>query len=155
MEVSGQFHAPCRFTPGTHRRWGWVDSRAGLENTEKWKFLTYRDSNSDPSVVLPIASRYTYCATAAHMASKIPTWKYVAGRAACFPPVFTFGLFFDHSVPPKRRLAYKSLHGVISQKILLFLTSDVRTKTSNLTQELISSPCSGGNFSALSVRMLV
>jgi hypothetical protein len=28
---------------------------------EKRKFLTYRDSNSDPSVVQPVAGRYTDC----------------------------------------------------------------------------------------------
>jgi hypothetical protein len=39
-----------------------MDPRTGLDNTEKRKFLHYRDSNSDPSVVKPIASRYTYYA---------------------------------------------------------------------------------------------
>jgi hypothetical protein len=42
--------------PGTHWKGGWVDPRAGLDDVEKRKF--YRDSNSDPSVVQPIASRY-------------------------------------------------------------------------------------------------
>jgi hypothetical protein len=44
-----------RFTPrerahGIHWIGGWVDLRAGLENLEK---------NSDPSVLQPVASRYT------------------------------------------------------------------------------------------------
>jgi hypothetical protein len=29
-----------RFTPGTHLTGGWVDSRAGLDYMEKYKFLT-------------------------------------------------------------------------------------------------------------------
>jgi hypothetical protein len=55
---------PGRFTPeerapGTHWIGCWVDLRAGLDDLEKRKFLTLRDSNSDPSVVQPVASRYT------------------------------------------------------------------------------------------------
>jgi hypothetical protein len=33
--------------------------RAGLDDMEKRKFLPYPDSNSDPSVVQPVASPYT------------------------------------------------------------------------------------------------
>jgi hypothetical protein len=36
--------------------------RAGLDDVEKRKFLTLPDSNSDPSVVQPVASCYTDCA---------------------------------------------------------------------------------------------
>jgi hypothetical protein len=55
---------PGRFTPrerahSTHWIGGWVDSRAGLDDVEKRKVLLYRYSNSDPSVVQPVASRYT------------------------------------------------------------------------------------------------
>jgi hypothetical protein len=32
---------PGRFTPGAHCIGGWVDSRAGLDNVEKKKFLTF------------------------------------------------------------------------------------------------------------------
>jgi hypothetical protein len=42
---------------GTHRIGRWVDPRAGLDDVEKRK-----SSNSDPSVVQPVASRYTDCA---------------------------------------------------------------------------------------------
>jgi hypothetical protein len=53
---------PGRFTtgegtPGTHWIGGWVDPRAGLDDMEKRKSLSYRDSNSDPSVVQPVANR--------------------------------------------------------------------------------------------------
>jgi hypothetical protein len=34
MEVSGQLHAPGRFTPGTHWIVGWVGSRVGLDAVE-------------------------------------------------------------------------------------------------------------------------
>jgi hypothetical protein len=64
--VGGQWWAarPGRFThreraPGTHWIGGWVDPRPGLDDVKMRKFLTYRDSNSDPSVVQPVASRYT------------------------------------------------------------------------------------------------
>jgi hypothetical protein len=39
-----------------------VNPRAGLDDMEKLKFLPHRDSNSDPSVVQPVASHYTDCA---------------------------------------------------------------------------------------------
>jgi hypothetical protein len=32
--------SPGRFTPGTHRIGGWVDPRAGLDDTEKRQFLS-------------------------------------------------------------------------------------------------------------------
>jgi hypothetical protein len=56
-----------RFTPGerassTHWIGGWVNPRAGLDDMEKWKFLPHLDSNTDPSVVQPVISRYTDCA---------------------------------------------------------------------------------------------
>jgi hypothetical protein len=44
---------------GTHLIGGWEGPRAGLDDVEKRKFLALRDSNSDPSVVQPVASRYT------------------------------------------------------------------------------------------------
>jgi hypothetical protein len=50
---------PGETTPGTHWIGGWVDPRASLDDVEKRKFLTLPDSNSDPSVVHPIASCYT------------------------------------------------------------------------------------------------
>jgi hypothetical protein len=57
---------PGRFTPGektpdTHWIGGWVDPRVGLDDLEKRKFWPYRESNSDRSVVQPVASRYTDC----------------------------------------------------------------------------------------------
>jgi hypothetical protein len=39
----------------------WVRRRAGLDDVEK-RTWPYRDSNSDPSVVQPVASCYTDCA---------------------------------------------------------------------------------------------
>jgi hypothetical protein len=55
---------PGRFTPrerasGTHWIGGWVDLRPGLDDVENGKYLPYRDSNSDPSVVQPVTSCYT------------------------------------------------------------------------------------------------
>jgi hypothetical protein len=39
-----------------------VDPRVGLDDVERRKFLTLPDSNSNPSVVQPVASRYTHYA---------------------------------------------------------------------------------------------
>jgi hypothetical protein len=36
-----------------------VDPGVGMDDVEKREFLTLRDSNSDPLVVQPVASRYT------------------------------------------------------------------------------------------------
>jgi hypothetical protein len=55
--MSGQFHAPAALPPKYP-----LDSRLG--GLQSWSGL-YRHSNSDPSVIQPIASRYTDCAIAA------------------------------------------------------------------------------------------
>jgi hypothetical protein len=62
---------PGRFTPGEraagiHWIGGWVDPRAGLNDMEKWKFLTPAGLELRPSVVQPAASRYADCAIPAH-----------------------------------------------------------------------------------------
>jgi hypothetical protein len=44
---------------GTHFVGGWVDPRAGLNDVEKIKFFTLPGLELDPSVVHPVASRYT------------------------------------------------------------------------------------------------
>jgi hypothetical protein len=48
--VGGEWSAsrPGRFTPGTHCIGGWVDSRAGLDNIEKWKLLTLPELEPRP-----------------------------------------------------------------------------------------------------------
>jgi hypothetical protein len=43
-----------------------VDPKVGLDDVEKRKFLHCQDSNSDPSVFQPVASRYTAYAIPAH-----------------------------------------------------------------------------------------
>jgi hypothetical protein len=57
---------PRERAPGTNCIGGWVDPRAGLDNMEKWKFLTLPGLNPDLSVVQPVASRYTDSAIPAH-----------------------------------------------------------------------------------------
>jgi hypothetical protein len=61
--MSDELHAPAALPPGKMPAvpiGGWVDPRAGLEDVEKGTFLNlYRHLNSDPSVVQPVASRYT------------------------------------------------------------------------------------------------
>jgi hypothetical protein len=62
IEVSGQLHAPAVLLPLKEPPYpwlgGWVDPRAGLDDVEIENSLPYLDSNSDPSVVQPVASRY-------------------------------------------------------------------------------------------------
>jgi hypothetical protein len=50
---------PGERAPGTHWIGGLVDSRAGLDDWRRENSRPYRDSNSDLSVVQPVASRYT------------------------------------------------------------------------------------------------
>jgi hypothetical protein len=57
--------------------------------------------------------------------SKKPAWKQVTNRAsrdAC-QYLLDSGLL----LPPKRRLTFNGLHGVISQKTVLFVSTAVRT----------------------------
>jgi hypothetical protein len=66
---------PGRFIPGIHWIVGWVDPRTGLDDVERENSWPYRDLNSDPSAIQPVASSYTDCA--------IPTvvnWNYVVGN---------------------------------------------------------------------------
>jgi hypothetical protein len=59
--VNGQLHAPAALLPEkkNHYTGGWVGPRAGLDDMKKENSLPYRDSNSDPLAVRPVASRYT------------------------------------------------------------------------------------------------
>jgi hypothetical protein len=70
--VGGEWSASrsCRFTPtetvpGTHWVGGIIGPRARLDDTRSEDYLPYRNSNSYPSVIQPVASRYTYLTTAA------------------------------------------------------------------------------------------
>jgi hypothetical protein len=64
--VGGEWSAsrPARFTPGekapgTNLIRGWVASEPVWATWRRENSWPYRDSNSDPSVVQPITSRYT------------------------------------------------------------------------------------------------
>jgi hypothetical protein len=50
---------PRQQSPGTHWMGGWMDPRAGVDDVEKRKFLISQGLEFWPSVVQPIASRYT------------------------------------------------------------------------------------------------
>jgi hypothetical protein len=38
---------------------GWMDPRDGKDDMQKWTFWSYQDSNSNPLIFQPLASRYT------------------------------------------------------------------------------------------------
>jgi hypothetical protein len=69
LEVKCQLHVLPSYSLGREspdpwdRKMGGPDSMYG--RMEKWKLLTYRDLNSNPSVGQPAANRYTDCATTA------------------------------------------------------------------------------------------
>jgi hypothetical protein len=70
LEMSGQLHAPARFTlgeraPGTHWIGGWVDARTGLDDLERRKFLTLPGLELRPISCPARSSRYTDYATPA------------------------------------------------------------------------------------------
>jgi hypothetical protein len=45
--------------------------RTGLDDVERENSSTYRDSNSDPSAVQPVARRYTDCPSSISTATKL------------------------------------------------------------------------------------
>jgi hypothetical protein len=63
--VSGQLHAPTTLPPGKDPMVpiDWVNPRASLDAMRGENSWLYQDWNSDPSVVQPLASRYTDCST--------------------------------------------------------------------------------------------
>jgi hypothetical protein len=67
MEVSGQLHAPAALSPRKAPT-APIGNEVGCAPEPVWTTpkredsCPYRDSNSDPSVVQPVASRYTDCA---------------------------------------------------------------------------------------------
>jgi hypothetical protein len=63
--VSGQLHILADLPPGTQWIGDWLGLRTDLEDVMKRKFLPHWDSNSDLSVIQPIVSHYTNCATLA------------------------------------------------------------------------------------------
>jgi hypothetical protein len=56
---------PSHSPSGTHWIGSWVGPRTGPDEEERSKSFPYRDSNSDPSAMQPVTSRYTDCATPA------------------------------------------------------------------------------------------
>jgi hypothetical protein len=51
---------PKERAPGTHSI-GWVGPGTGLDDVKKIKSWTFRDSNTVPSAVHPVAIHYTDC----------------------------------------------------------------------------------------------
>jgi hypothetical protein len=74
--MSGQLHAPVALFPGkepqysSDRRLGGSQSRSRRRGENSWP---YRDSNSDPSVVQPVASLYIEWPVSAP-SSRVGTW---------------------------------------------------------------------------------
>jgi hypothetical protein len=68
LEVSGQLRAPAALSPGKSKRYpldrklDGPQSRSGRRGEKKYLAPPPGDSNSEPSAVHPVASRYTDCA---------------------------------------------------------------------------------------------
>jgi hypothetical protein len=105
---------PGERAPGTHWIGGWVGPRAGLDDVKKRKILSLslrfggtmrlRLHGRRISRVTPPAS----CWSLAWLSLRPWMWWHVT---------------------PRRRLTFNGLHGVISQKIELFITTGVRTSS--------------------------
>jgi hypothetical protein len=63
--MSGQLYASAPSPKWKQRVGSWVDPTASLDDLEKKNIWAYWDSNSGPSVVQLVASRYTDYATTA------------------------------------------------------------------------------------------
>jgi hypothetical protein len=68
LEVSGQSHSPAAL-PSAERQWYLLDKGPNEPQNPSGRYiekknLSYKDSNSDPSAVQPVGSRYSYCAIA-------------------------------------------------------------------------------------------
>jgi hypothetical protein len=63
--MSGQLHVSAALLPGIKPRYLFGrrlnGSYSGLDDVERRKFFDYQDSNSDPSVLQSVASRFTDC----------------------------------------------------------------------------------------------
>jgi hypothetical protein len=76
--------------PGVHWIGDWVGLRADLDDVEKREFFTYRDSNSDLSVVQPVASRYTDYAIPASKTCGVEVYVHAFLFSASLSDRFTF-----------------------------------------------------------------
>jgi hypothetical protein len=91
MEMSGQLHAPGRFTPrerapGTHLIRGWVDLRAVLDAVVKRKIPSpHRESDPRTPIIQSVAQRYT-------------DWAIMAPRSTLYS-VFILELSHEFSLP--------------------------------------------------------
>jgi hypothetical protein len=72
MGVGGQRHAPATLPPGKTR----YPSYRGLGGPQGWSGRVQKNTPGfDPRTVQPVASRYTDCATAAHMEENNKLWQ--------------------------------------------------------------------------------
>jgi hypothetical protein len=98
--VSGRTHAPATLPPGNSprypldRRLGGPQNRYGRRGEEKTPLL-HRDSNSDPSIVQPVVSRYTdwamfsvLLAKVYHLISTTKCFKQSLSQLICYLIVF-------------------------------------------------------------------
>jgi hypothetical protein len=103
----GQIHTPAAIprkrVPGNHWIWDWVDTRTGLDDVENKSSWPYRNSNSDPLVVQPVASIYTDYATPAP-GNRIQSHK--SHNCLLVFLLYNRGFFFTHSVGPLLKWAF-------------------------------------------------
>jgi hypothetical protein len=108
-----------RFWPIQHSKrtvWRMLELLQTIVSAEEYYLLGYNALQSVESQ--PMFRRNTFPPLSGSKNKSIPVWKQVARQ-----------------FPPKRRFVFNWIHGVISQKTVLFITTGVRT--SNPTTALV------------------
>jgi hypothetical protein len=125
---TGRF-TPGERAPGTHWIGGWVGSRAVLDAVEKRKIsFLYQEQNPGHPTRSPSLCWLTILPYAAQPLLTVLLARVVSLQAPLLATTCLHVLLFDpEDVPSTCRWYSTGLHGIISQKILHFIITAVRT----------------------------
>jgi hypothetical protein len=148
-------HNQAYFWTPTIQSWRWrqyVPPKFQYQPTELYGFTVQKTPNLNNN----------YCDTSKYLSSVLSNTLYVKCKstifwditpcsllsrfAACFYAGFLLSFFFlpwrwRRYVPPKGRLAFNGLHGLVSQNIVLFLTTAVRTSNPTYVEYKLQMLC--------------
>jgi hypothetical protein len=133
--VSGQLHAPAALPPGKEPPVP-IGSEVGWTPEPVWMIWStenswpYRDSNSDPSVVQPVASRYTDYATPAPSTYTTSISKNSLGTQKL--PHFCLSSIFTRTIDPKRSCRLKTVSDLLTLNVIIWYNG--RSQTSLYSQ---------------------